>query len=180
MGSDKGLLTTQEDTWAKTSADKLALLQLPVLLSVNDLQYHRYAAIFSAAPLVKDNDAIDVKGPLKGVLSAHAQYPTEDLYVLACDMPLMETGVLKLLHTLWQKHPAEAWVFSNENAYEPLCAIYSAAGLAKIMQLLQTRGLPKHSMKYILEQLHTEALPVQPEQKIYFTNFNAHAQLNGL
>lgn len=180
MGSDKGLLKTQEDTWAKIAAGKIEALNIPVFLSVNHAQYNGYAGIFDAAQLIKDNELIDVKGPLKGVLSAHLQHPAQDLYILACDMPLMETVILQQLYGSFQSDAAEAWVFSNDNALEPLCGIYTAGGLAKIMQLLRTQGLQKHSMKYVLEQLHTEAIPVLPDQKKYFLNVNAHAQLNGL
>ncbi len=180
MGSDKGLLKLQEDTWAKAAISKMEALNLPAFLSVNEAQYKSYADIFAAAELIKDNESIAVKGPLKGVLSAHLQHPNEDLYILACDMPLMETGILKQLYDRYQKQAAEAWVFSNDNALEPLCGIYAASGLAKIIELLKTRGLLKHSMKYVLEQLHTETTPVLPEQQKYFMNFNAHAQLNGL
>lgn len=180
MGSDKGLLKLQADSWAKAAANKMEALDLPVFFSVNNAQYDSYAGIFNTGHLIKDDDIMDVKGPLKGVLSTHLQHPTEDLYIFACDMLLMETAILKHLYTYSQKQPAEAWVFSNDNALEPLCGIYAAGGLAKIMQLLKVQGLLKHSMKYVLEQLHIEVVPVLAEQKKYFMNFNAHAQLNGL
>ena len=128
MGSDKGLLKLQSDTWAKIAAAKMEVLSLPTVLSVNNAQYNSYAAIFTGRQLIKDNESIDVKGPLKGVLSTHLQYPLEDLYILACDMPLMETAILKQLQSFSQQKAAEAWVFSNDNALEPLCGIYSAAG----------------------------------------------------
>jgi molybdopterin-guanine dinucleotide biosynthesis protein A len=180
MGSDKGLLKLQAATWAQTAVDKIMALGLPVFLSVNEDQYNSYATVFSAAQLILDNERITLKGPLKGLLSAHLQHPGDDLFVLACDMPLMETEVLQQLSVYAQQHPAEAWVFSNEGLPEPLCGIYTAAGLVKITAMHTASQLLKHSMKYALEQLHTMALPINADQKKFFRNFNAHAELNGL
>jgi molybdopterin-guanine dinucleotide biosynthesis protein A len=46
--------------------------------------------------------------------------------------------------------------------------------------LLENNQLVKHSMKHTLEQLSTYGIALRPEQKPYFRNFNAHADLNGL
>jgi molybdenum cofactor guanylyltransferase len=180
MGTDKGLLKLQAGTWAQTAVDKMAELQLPVVLSVNEDQYNSYATVFAADQLVKDNDAINVKGPLRGVLSVHIKYPQEDLFVLACDMPLMEGNILKQLFSDYQKQTADAYVYTNDGVHEPLCGIYTGRGLSHILHLQNTNQLLKHSMKYMLEQVNTLSIPITVDQKKYFRNFNAHAELNGL
>src|SRR5688500_7290332 len=91
MGSDKGLLTMNEKTWAQTSIEKLALLNIPVKISINNKQHPAYASEFSSDDLIVDEPSLAVKGPLLAVLSCHMKHPTEDLFILACDMPLMET-----------------------------------------------------------------------------------------
>src|SRR5689334_7714680 len=98
MGSDKGLLKLEAKTWAQTAIDKMTPLKIPVRLSVNQQQYKDYAVVFEAADLIVDAPSLDLHGPLLGVLSCHLQYPQEDLFVLACDMPLMKPGLLKELH----------------------------------------------------------------------------------
>lgn len=181
MGTDKGLLKLHADTWAKTAIDKMAMLQLPVMLSVNAIQYPDYAAIFPTEQLIKDNNTLKLKGPLCGVLSVHLQYPDEDLLVLACDMPLMEPALLKELVKNYQQYTdADAFVYTNDGEPEPLCGIYKAKGLMHIIQLYTSHQLPKHSMKYMLEHITTQLLPLTDDQKKYFRNFNAHAELNGL
>lgn len=181
MGSDKGLLKLEAKTWAQTAIDKITPLGIPVKLSVNQQQYKDYTAVFDAADLVVDAPSLDLRGPLLGVLSCHLQYPQRALFALACDMPLMESTLLKELHERYQQAPeAEACVFTNDGEPEPLCAIYSARGLAKILALLQNGHLVKHSMKYMLDHLSIVSIPIQPQQKISFRNFNAHAELNGL
>ncbi len=191
MGDDKGLLQVplpsesgnlnQANTWAKTATDKIGVLQLQVVLSVNAMQQDSYATIFPAGQLIKDDDNLHLKGPLCGVLSVHLQYPEEDLLVLACDMPLMEPAILRELIKNYEQNPREdAFVYTNEGEPEPLCGIYKANGLSKIIQLYKTQQLPRHSMKYMLEHIHTKLLPLANDQKKYFCNFNAHAELNGL
>jgi molybdopterin-guanine dinucleotide biosynthesis protein A len=60
MGTDKGLLKLEARTWAQTAVDKLTALQIPVVLSVNAVQYPDYAMVFTAEQLVKDNDTLDI------------------------------------------------------------------------------------------------------------------------
>lgn len=191
MGSDKGLLKAplpqqggylnQANTWAQTAVDKLAEFQLPVVISVNKNQYTDYATIFSAQQLITDNDSLQLKGPLAGLLSVHLQHPSEDLLLLACDMPLMETDLLKeLLNVYQQYNTADAFVYTNDGEPEPLCGIYKAIGLKHILQLYQSNQLPKHSMKYMLEHVNTHFIPLTDDKKKCFRNFNAHAELNGL
>src|SRR6478609_4900993 len=90
MGTDKGLIKQDSITWSELACNKLASLQLPVVLSVNKQQYRAYAAIHQSTLLIQDDDALDIGGPLKGILSVHLQAAEKDLMVLACDMPDMQ------------------------------------------------------------------------------------------
>ena len=59
-----------------------------------------------------------------GLLSCHFSFTSEDLFVVACDMPLMETVLLKELFNLYKNPPcADAYVFTNDGEREPLCGI---------------------------------------------------------
>ena len=181
MGTDKGLIKLNTNTWAQTASDKMLLLKLKVFLSVNASQYKDYQSIFTTAQLIKDNDELLVRGPLAGILSVHLQYPEEDLFVLACDMPLMETNLLHLLLLACREHPLNGvYIYYNDGQPEPLCAIYTAKGLAFILQMLQANKLRKHSMKYVLEHIQPYTISLNEDQKKYFTNFNAQAELNSL
>ncbi len=180
MGSDKGLLKTQSETWAQLAADKITMLGLPVVISVNEHQFRDYNNLFPATQLLKDNPSLQLKGPLLGVLSTHRQYPAEDLLVLACDMPLMEVSILRELVSLYKKETADAYVFANDKEPEPLCAIYTANGLKQIIRLYNNNMLARHSMKFALEQINSFVQPMMVGHERHFRNFNAHAQLNGL
>lgn len=191
MGTDKGLLKaplplqtgylSQANTWAQTAVDKLTDLQLQVVISVNKNQYSDYATIFSTQELVTDNDSLQLRGPLAGLLSVHLYHPSEDLLLLACDMPLMEANLLKELVTIYNQNlTPDAFVYTNDGEPEPLCGIYKSSGLKHILQLYQSNQLPRHSMKYMLEHVNTHLIPLTNDKKKCFCNFNVHAELNGL
>jgi molybdenum cofactor guanylyltransferase len=181
MGSDKGMLKAEAGTWAQTAADKMSALNIPVKISVSQQQLPEYAAIFSADKLVSDDASLSVKGPLLGLLSCHLFFPDEDLFVLACDMPLMDTSILFQLYKKYKEQPAaDVYLFTNDNEREPLCSIYTAEGLAAVISLMKLGRLTKHSMKFILDHLTVTSIAADHNQKKYFRNFNAHAELNGL
>ncbi len=181
MGSDKGLLTLDEKTWTQRALEKLALLGIPVKISINPNQYLVYTSEFSYVELIVDELSLGVKGPLLGVLSSHLKYPSEDLFILACDMPLMETDLLSELYSQYQhKATAGAIVFTNNGEWEPLCGIYTATGLSYILSLLQSGQIIKHSMKNMLDHLEVKSIALRNDQKKAVRNFNSHSELNGL
>ncbi|WP_462251554.1 molybdenum cofactor guanylyltransferase [Ferruginibacter sp.] len=181
MGSDKGLLVHEAKTWAQTAFEKLSAINIPIKFSVNEKQQNDYAKVFASDVLIVDNTALDIHGPLLGVLSAHLQNPDDDLFLLACDLPLMETNLLKELFALYQQSKKyEAYIFTNNKEQEPLCGIYTAAALKKITGLQQKNKLTRHSMKFILSQMIVCEITLLDNQKAYFRNFNAHADINGL
>lgn len=181
MGSDKGLLIHEAKTWAQTAVEKLAVLQLPIKLSVNEQQQSEYAKVFNPEWLITDDVSLDIKGPLLGVLSAHLQNPGKDFFILACDLPLMDANLLKELFSLYQQSKKyDVYIYTNDKEQEPLCGIYTSKALKKIMALQKQNKLIKHSMKFILSQLVVCEIAAHELQKIFFRNFNAHADINGL
>lgn len=181
MGSDKGLLKYQSETWAQIAFDKLNELQLPVVISVNRDQHKEYSTIFSTRLLVADDESHQKKGPLAAVISIHIKHPSEDLVILACDMPLMQTSLLKELLIQFNLHPDfDAFIYTNDGEPEPLCGIYKAKGLNKILHLYQRNQLSRHSMKYMLEQINTYSVPLPDDKKKCFQNFNRPPELNEL
>jgi molybdopterin-guanine dinucleotide biosynthesis protein A len=181
MGTDKGLLKLHGRTWAEATADKLNALALPVILSVNEQQYQTYISLFTEKQIIRDNLSLGIRGPLCGVLSAHLLFPDEDLFVLACDMPLLDVKVLKNLMEAVEKFPSSgAVLYDNNGEPEPLCGIYRASSLAFVVMLQQQGSLSKHSMKYMLEQMKPTLLPLRADQQSSFRNFNVSSELNSL
>ena len=181
MGSDKGLLKSETTTWVQSAAEKLKTLGLPVKISVNKDQHKEYSAVFSPNNLIIDEPSLQLHGPLYGVVSSYLHNQGDDLFVLACDMPLMETFLLEKLFRIYQENPEpDAFVYSNDGEPEPLCGIYKAIGLSEILEMYHAQQLTKHSMKFMLDHINTFTVPIPDEYKKFFRNFNAHAELNGL
>jgi len=180
MGSDKGLLQTNGQQWADLALQKLTELELSVLLSINKSQRDAYSRLFDDEIVVIDNEALAIRGPLLGLLSVHLQYPDDDLFVLACDLPDMHPSLLLKLRENYQQFPdQEVFVYSNDGEPEPLCGIYTATALSDVMEMYRQDQLSRFSMKFILDHLDVLMLPIPEDQKKFFKNFNAHADLNG-
>lgn len=170
-----------EKTWTQVAVEKLASLGVPVKLSLNNNQYPAYQSEFSSVELIVDDTSLHLKGPLLGVISCHLKYPTEDLFILACDMPLMEISLLNELYSQYQKErTAGAFVFTNNGDWEPLCGIYTAPALAYILSLLQSGQLLKFSMKNALDHLQVKSIALKSDQKKAVRNYNSRSELNGL
>jgi len=181
MGTDKGLMSHNDEIWAKLAGDKISGLDVPLAFSINETQRQSYAGLLNRDQLIIDLPELDVNGPLRGVLSAHLENPSEDLFLLACDMVLMEGRLLRLLADAYHEDNSfDAYIYKKGGEQEPLCGIYKAVGLEKIMHKIQTTGLEKHSMKFVLNQLSVCELIVEELDYKCFMNFNAHAEINGL
>jgi molybdenum cofactor guanylyltransferase len=178
MGNDKGLLKQNGQCWVQIAAHKLSALHIPVKVSVNGQQLVSYAGIFSTADLIADDKTLSVNGPLLGLLSCHMAFPAQDIFVLACDMLLMETPQL---YPLLEKHRQEnfdAYIFTNNGEAEPLCGIYTANALLNTLKLYQKEKLHKHSMKSVLERLKVCTIALREEEKKYFQNFNTPGEMD--
>ena len=175
MGSDKGLLKQADKTWVQLGIDKLNHLKIPVIISVNKHQYLPYSSAAPNETLIIDNELLQLRGPLRGVLSSHLKYPAEDLLILACDMPLIDIDLIKrLLEKEKTETNSDAFIYSNEGHLEPLPGIYKAKGLAHIHHLYATDQLRKHSMKYMLEHIST-SFTAGDDKRSCFRNFNTQA-----
>ncbi|QCR22870.1 molybdenum cofactor guanylyltransferase [Pontibacter sp. SGAir0037] len=170
MGRDKGLLPIQDTAWAKYVAAKLEALALPVVVSVNAAQWSNYNRLFSSETLVLDTVAI-VEGPLRGLLSVHQQYPTQDLLLLACDMIDMEQATLEKLIAVYQQEPDyDAYVYQNEELIEPFGAVYTARCLANTLRKAVSGALSRYSLKSVVES--GDARRLLGVQGSSFKNYN--------
>ena len=182
MGADKGLLIHDQKPWARLAKEKLVLLGIPVKCVINVTQLPRYTPHFQQEELILDQETLEVKGPLLGTLSAHIANPESDLFVLACDLVSMQA---KLMDTVLKTYRCnegvfEAYIFVNEAQQEPLCGIYTAAGLKKINAIRHANGLARHSMKYVLSQLNVCEIPVDAQDVHCFRNFNSPGELDAV
>ena len=169
MGSDKGLLVKEEKQWAVWVAGKLQDCGLETIVSINAGQEASYRVFFNDTPFVLDQ-AI-VHGPLNGLLSVHHEYPDRDLLLMACDLIDMDHDTLtNLIDTYGNTSGFDFYVYRQGTFAEPFCAIYTARGLAEIMQLLAAGKLKRFSLHERFENGKTLYLDI-PGLSV-FKNFN--------
>jgi len=160
MGRDKGLICKDGIPWARYMADKLSAFHIPVVFSVNASQVRAYSAVAPAAALVTDNVA--VAGPLKGLLSVHAQSPRTDLLLLACDMLDVDMPTIAHLIASYSAGGYEFYAYRENAFFQPFCAVFTAAGLE--------RGVQEPSLQMLLRQGKTKSLAILRSEA--FRNYN--------
>ncbi len=85
-------------------------------------------------------DAEGLSGPGGGILSAHLHCPDAAWLVLACDMPLVATGLLERLLAA-RGHGADAIAWRGaDGAVEQLCALYEPVTLAAFLAQVRVGG----------------------------------------
>lgn len=182
MGKDKGLLIgSKKITWAQQAFSLLSKLDIEVALSINKTQYPVYKRVFISHQLVPDSRDLTIKGPLLGILTAHQEFPKDDLIVLACDMIEMTMEILQRLQQAYEQQPGyDAYIFKTTQIVEPLCAIYTAKGLKKMADKIKKAGLEKCSLMTVLDQINVHALTTEPEWKKAFCNMNTLSDLQAV
>ena len=168
MGSDKGLLQLDGETWTERIAKKLEKEGLAVFISINESQQERYSEIFKKEELVVDQ--LPMHGPLNGLLTVHQQNPERDILLVACDLIDMDKSTLEELINSYEKNEADYFAYEEENFFQPLCAIYTATALQSLLQRLISGSLANYSFQYILNNSRTYRL--YPSFKKAFENHN--------
>lgn len=102
-------------------------------------------------------------GPLSGILTAMQQHPQAAWFVLACDMPFVDSPTLKILQD--SRNPFKfATVYSADDGLpEPLCGIYEPKSYKKFLQCLSVgyscpRKMLMHSNTSLLKPTNPKSI----------------------
>ncbi|NRF41518.1 molybdenum cofactor guanylyltransferase [Pedobacter foliorum] len=179
MGSDKGLLPVGSVTWAQHAEAKLAELDIPVVISINQAQLPNYNHLYGAEKLIIDT--VNVKGPLKGLLSVHQYFPDDDLMLLACDMTDMDVDTLQQLKQHYHTNPTfDYYLYECEGFMEPLCAVYPTNSLRNLCKAVNSSELTHFSMHKFIRDSNYKTIQIKDKTK--FSNYNTanhlRAQIN--
>jgi len=143
-----------------------------VMISTNMPELYFYLG----APLV--GDVLPSRGPLTGIYSALINSRNPAVFVIACDMPFVEAGVISLVcgkyreSTRKERFDAAIPVFGGRP--QPLFGIYSSAALPALEDGIKN---DKVSLKLFLSEIRTlyieeaEVRAVDPQGKS-FVNIN--------
>jgi len=178
MGTDKATVWWNGKPMVHYTIELIQSMSLEIILSVNPTQYPQYRALFQSYELIADDNRILYQGPMKGILSVHQRFPTEDLLVMACDTPLVSRELIqRLLQSFHLNKGYEVYLFSINGQYEPLLGIYTASGLNRHFHSNQPIQPVKSGMRYLLDKLNVKNISSSEQERMQFKNFNSPLDL---
>ncbi|WP_309379901.1 molybdenum cofactor guanylyltransferase [Cerasicoccus frondis] len=125
MGRDKSSLHWGGQALWRKQAELLRFVGLEVAVSIRPNQVLTEENGISVKHI---EDCFADAGPLSGWLSAWRQYPDHALLVVACDLPLLDSGtLLELIAQRAAGHLATAYRSASDGLPEPMCALYEPA-----------------------------------------------------
>jgi molybdopterin-guanine dinucleotide biosynthesis protein A len=167
MGQDKALLKCGGMTLLERCIASLQphVRQIVVVADVPD----KYA-LPSGCVL---GDAFPDCGPVGGIVTGLGALGTGSHLVLACDMPLVQPGVIRLLRDA----ATEEWdaaVPEIDGEWEPLCAVYRHAAAPKLRRFLESggRSARKAIDELTVRRIGEDELRRADPHLISFTNIN--------
>lgn len=157
--------------WYQFPKQQLEAAGLRTWLSVRHKQLALYQNFESLERLIVDT--VPIKGPLRGILSAHKRYPQQDWMVLPCDMLFLQEATLQLLRRAGQQTSTPKVVLFGSSAQpEPLVGYYPASVLAATLQRYQGGVETDYSLKGLLRQSGAHYLPITTAMQPQFRNWN--------
>jgi molybdopterin-guanine dinucleotide biosynthesis protein A len=122
----KGFLEVDGKRVIESNIELLSKIFDRVIISANDpeLYFHLGATMVG--------DVVEYRGPMTGILSALTIPEVSEIFVTACDMPFINTMLIKYIVDKWEKeYDAVIPIFDDKP--QPLLGIYSKR-IAKSME----------------------------------------------
>ncbi len=114
-------------------------------------------------------------GPLGGIYSALKLTGREKVFVVACDMPFLQSGLIEKLLEIARKRDPDCVIPRNPKGFEPLHAVYSVRVLSEFEQALAGDDL---SISGVYSRLNTYYLETTPDEFPSFFNINTREDLD--
>jgi molybdopterin-guanine dinucleotide biosynthesis protein A len=170
MGADKALLSFRGKPMISAVVDAARPIATELFVVVDEGQpYH-------ALGLTTVPDVYKGRGPLGGLHAALSASRAEATLLLACDIPLVSTALLRHLAACSSDAPARA--VEIDGRIHPLCAVYDRRCLPVIEQLIADDRL---AMAGLLDAVGAQRVPITPDLPLYrpnlLTNINDPATL---
>jgi molybdopterin-guanine dinucleotide biosynthesis protein A len=117
MGRCKAFLPFAGTTFVEHRLKLMRELFAEVLIVANEPEAYRQLSV----DVVKD--ILPERGPLVGILSALLVAQHEHVFVIACDMPLVDNRLMRRMAQ--QRHDNDVLVLEHDHGIEPLLGLYS-------------------------------------------------------
>lgn len=176
LGRDKASELLLGLTLLQRTIDRLAPLVDEVVIVTRAGQV--LPALDVGVPVRAVEDAYPDTGPLGGMATGLAASPAPYSFIAACDMPLLQEPLLRLLSDAARGHGGAVPV-NREGFPEPLCAVYSRDCLPAIERRIG-EGLLKITAFFGLcdvRLLRSEVWGVADPEELSFVNTNTEESL---
>ncbi|WP_349407818.1 molybdenum cofactor guanylyltransferase [Pseudalkalibacillus sp. SCS-8] len=129
--------------------------------------------------VITDVESYQGMGPLAGIYSGMKAETAEEYYVLACDMPKMDTAIYQQLAAVKRLLPTDCSVIPTvDGRFQPLAALYSSAVLDLIPSLLEKK---KRRLTDLIQQTDCAFINyTSKHHKQSFSNVNTPEDFSGL
>jgi len=164
MGKDKAILSYHGPSQIEYNFKLLASFCAKVFLS--NRQEQSQWDFYKDYPQIQD--IFTNIGPMAGILSALCTYPNAGWLALGCDLPFVGQETIETL--IRSRDPAKmatAYLNSDENLPEPLCAIYEPKSRLRLLRFLD---LGIYSLREFLTSSDTRLL--QQKKQTNLLNIN--------
>ena len=133
MREDKAALTYLRRPQLELAFELLAPFVSRAWVSVREDQ--REDPLRAGFPQIVDGP--NIEGPIAGIIAAQAAYPQAALFVIACDLPMLDSTTLsELIAGRDASRLATAFRSAGDGLPEPLCAIYEPASREAILRFV--------------------------------------------
>ncbi|MEN8257243.1 MAG: molybdenum cofactor guanylyltransferase [Thermodesulfobacteriota bacterium] len=174
FGSNKALAALQDKPLISHAAELLDCLFEETLLVTNSPA--DYA--FLGWPMT--GDIFPGAGPLAGIHAALKKVASPQIFVVGCDMPLVQENLVRLLCT--NAGEWDAVVPQLSNGLEPLCAVYRKTCLPIIDRNLEMGNRKLHALfdQVRTRKINEDALREVDAKLISFENINRSTDLEAI
>lgn len=167
MGFDKSTMVLQNKKLIESTIKKLDSLFDDIIISVDSLEKK---SEFNHDKIVVDK--VKGVGPLGGMISALEMAQSDRLFVIPCDMPVIDTKYISFMMKYMDDNEI---ILSEKNGYfEPFPGFYSKSLIPRIEELINQN---RRSIRSIFECSRTKVISESEWKKLgfseeIFTNLN--------
>ena len=120
------------------------------------------------------NDIIPGYGPLSGIHAAVKESKSRYVYIIACDMPVINIDYIKYMMDILSSNSADACLAIKGDWIEPFHAFYGKNCLSMMEADLLDNNATIH---YVLQKLNTYYIP-EPEARRFSPDWSLFRNLN--
>lgn len=167
MGSDKALLHYQDKTFIEHVMCALKPMVEHMMIVSGNKDYDRFG-------VKRVDDIIENAGPLAGLHTGLHHSKTEINLVLSCDVPLVDSALLKRLITADEPF-LDIVQFQSGDKTIPLIALYKKRCEATCLSLLESG---ERRLVVLADKINTKTILLEKDSAYKVMNFNSNQDLD--